>query len=156
MKDWWLNLALREKQTVSIGILFVTLFLFYELIWSPISNEATSLRSKVQQNSALLMWMKQTDSRIQSLGKTQTNSTESSLLSTVQTQMNNSPLGKHVSQLRQSESNSVQLTLSAVSFDQMITWLTQVAKTDGIIVAQISVRPSGTTGIVTIDATLTS
>ena len=50
MKEWWMNLGLREKQSVSIGSLVVLLFILYEIIWSPISSHNDALRDEITHN----------------------------------------------------------------------------------------------------------
>lgn len=158
MKDWWMNLSLRERQVLTIGGFFVGLFLLYEIIWAPLTNSVINLRRQVQENSSLLNWMKQADQRVQTLLQkpSQTSNSTASLLSTVQTQVNKSPLGTHVTQLRQSESDTVKLTLNAVDFDQLVVWLTQLGKSNGVIVGQITVNPAGGPGVVATDILLKS
>lgn len=157
MKEWWNNLALREKQLVSIGGIFLVLFLIYFFLWSPLNQKVASLRSQIRQNQDLLAWMKDTDKEIQSLEKTSApkpNRSGGSLLSLVQKQVEHSSLSGSLSQLHQVESDSVQLTFKKVDFDKLIAWLIEVTQQEGLVITQLTVTPSGTPGIVGADLIL--
>lgn len=151
MKDWWLNLALREKQMVLAGGLALLLFLLYEMIWSPLIDKNAALRTQIQHNRELLAWMENADQRMKSLlqsAKSRDHQT-GSLSGIVQDALHNSPLRAHVNQFRQVESDSVQFDLRKVNFDELIKFLTGLWNNEGILVAQFSVAPSGTPGEVT-------
>lgn len=148
MKDWWQNLALREKQILSLGAAVVLLFILYEIIWSPFTNKIATMRTQVQHNQELLTWMIQADHRIQTLSKSAQNTTQTteSLLGIMQSEVNKSSLAKHVTQLRQAENDAVQLDLQKVDFDRLIVFLTALSNQYGIIVSQFTATPTGTPG----------
>src|SRR3989338_4707435 len=153
-QEWWDNLSLREKQTMSLGSVVVILLLVYEIIWSPFTNKVTHLREQVRHNQELLIWMRQTDQQLQQLAttsKAKPVQLTGSLLSTVQEQMKKNPLAQHATQLRQTENDSVQLNLQKVSFDQLIVFLTTLWNQYHIIVTQLTVIPTATSGEVTAD-----
>ena len=154
MKEWWNNLALREKQTLSVGIFFLSLFLIYILLWSPLNTKVMSLRSHIQQNQELLTWMDAADKRIQVLEKTAQTKPAArptgSLLSVIQKQINRTPLVTALTQLHQVDNESVQLTFEKVNFDQLITWLTGISQ-QGLLTTQLSITPGTTLGVVSAD-----
>ncbi|MEO8401434.1 MAG: type II secretion system protein GspM [Gammaproteobacteria bacterium] len=157
MKEWSNNLSLREKQTLSLGSVLVILFLLYEIIWSPFSNKLDNLRSQIQHNRELLTWMQNAEQHMDSLKKSmQSKSTQqnSSLLSIVQSQINKSPLQRHVTQLRQSENDSVEFNLQKADFDQLILVLTDLWKKYNLIVAQMTITPTDVPGEVTADVVI--
>ncbi len=157
MKEWWINLSLREKQIVSLGGAAVILFLLYLIIWSPLLNKNEHLRSQIKQDRTLLNWMQEAEQRMQTVTKSphpQKVATTASVLGVVQHQVNQSPFAKQLGQLRQTEGNAVQITFPKVAFDQLIEWLTQLGEQNDIIVAQIAVKPSETPGVVAADIVL--
>lgn len=158
IREQWQNLSLREKQTVFAGSVAIAIFLFSELIWSPLANQVTSLRSQVTSNQKLLSWMKTADARLAALSdSTEKKSAQSaSLLSIMQTQIKTSPFASHATQLRQVESNTVQLNLNKVGFDALTTWLTTLWKDSGVLVGQITVTPTGAVGEVNVELVLKS
>jgi type II secretory pathway component PulM len=154
MKNWWSNLSFREKQTVSMGAALLLIFLIYEIIFAPLSSHVNSLRQKVRSNQALLHWMQDSDARISSLEKTQkqqTRNTSTSLLSVVQNGINNSAIAQNVTQLQQSENDSVQMKLQKVGFDTFIQWLTAICQQQQLIILQMTSTPDGDPGTVDLE-----
>jgi general secretion pathway protein M len=144
MKNWWLGLNLREKQIFSIGILLVLVFFIYEIIFAPLSNSVEVLRHKIHSNQVLLKWMQASDAHIKSLEKNHqpvSSNSNMSLLSVVQNEINDSSIAQNVSQLQQSENDSVQLQLKKVSFDTFIQWLTQLCQQQQLLITQMSITP---------------
>ena len=158
MKEWWHNLSLREKQTLTLGILAVIIFLIYALIFAPLDNKATSLRNKIKHNQELLSWMQKTDQQIKSAEKTlQKKSTDintGSLLTIVQQQINKTPLVSNLAQLRQADNDSVQLSFTNVDFDKLVVWLTALWQEHGLMVSQMTTTAGTPPGIVTADLIL--
>jgi type II secretory pathway component PulM len=155
MKDWWLNLSLREKQAIAIGVFLLGLFLIYEIIFASLFSTTSSLRAKIHKNQTLLLWMKDGDKRIQELQNTrvpaQTNDT-SSLLSSVQNNLKQTPLQKNVLQLQQADNDSIEMHLQQINFDNMLTWLIQLCRAQQLTITDMFIKPAGADGIV--DATL--
>lgn len=157
IKEWWSNLADREKQTISIGSVIAAIFLFYALIWSPLANKVDDLRNQIRTNQKLLTWMQAADRRMQLVEKSAQQSatkTRGSLLGIVQNHVNKSPIAKEVSQLQQTDSESVQLRFQHVNFDVLIEWLTQIWQQQGLIVSQATITPNGAAGDVSAELVL--
>lgn len=157
MKEWWMNLALREKQMVGAGGIVIALFLIYEIIWAPFINKMDHIRKEIRNDQQLLVWMQASDQHIQALErilkKDHARST-ASLLGIVQTQINNSNVGKGATQLKEADSDSVQVSFQSVSFDELVTWLNTLWQEQGLIVSQARVTPGNTPGIVSADIIL--
>jgi general secretion pathway protein M len=154
MKNWWSSLSFSEKQTVSIGVALLLIFLIYEVIFAPLGNHVDALRQKVHSNQALLHWMQDSDARIRSLEKNQKQqprNTSMSLLSTVQNGINNSAIAQNVTQLQQSENDSVQMKLQKVGFDTFIQWLTAICQQQQLIIIQMTSTPDGDPGTVDVE-----
>lgn len=160
MKEWWINLSIREKQTVILGSTAVIILMIYNLIWSPLHNTVITMRKQIQSNQQLLTWMQSADNRIQAIEKNlQTKSSahpSGSLLSVVQNQINQSPIATNLSQLRQAENDSVQSSFKQVNFDKLIAWLSGSWQEHGLIVTQVTITPGNTPGMVSAELTLKS
>jgi len=157
MREWWINLSLREKQVVALGTLALGLFLFYAIFWAPLSNKVDTLREKIIRDQKLLVWMQDADKRIQELEKTQhpaKRSSESSILNIVQEEINKSSFGKNVTQLQLADNDSVQLHLQKVGFDNFIKWLTMVSQQQQLTITQMSIKSAGGPGLVDVDLKL--
>lgn len=152
MKEWWLNLNLREKQTVSLGAVALIVGIIYLLVWSPLSDSVTTTRDQIQHNQKLLDWMKTADAKIQAaeaMGQTPHALSTGSRLSNVQNDLKKSPIGNSVTQLVQAENDSVKLNFQKVDFDLLISWLTTLWQQYGLVVSQMTVKSSDAPGMVT-------
>jgi general secretion pathway protein M len=157
MKAWWLNASIREKQAVSLCAAFITLFLVYVIIFAPLANAVDTLRQKIHSSQTLLTWMQDSDKRIQSLEKSQKSAapkSSASLLSIIQKDMNDQPIGKNISQLQQAENDSIQIHLQKVGFDALTKWLIAICQQQGLIITQMNATPTTTPGIVDSDLKL--
>jgi general secretion pathway protein M len=152
IKNYWENLALREKQTAILGIICSVFFLCYEIIWAPLSNRVSTLRQSITHKQQLLAWMQETDKNITQLQQTHPMAVRKtdSLLSTIQTQLNNSSFTNNISRLQQIENDSVQLHLQNISFDNLMTWLINL-NSQGVSIQQIDIVANPTPGIVESD-----
>lgn len=151
MKEWWINLNIREKQALLIGGTIVLFFLLYEITLSPLSNYNASLRDEIHHNQKLLSWMEEADQHIQATEKMlhKNNSKNSAaLLSLAQKEIAQSPFANNLGQLGQSENNSVQITLQKVKFDELMKWLTLNWQKNGLTVTQITAAPNGSPGVI--------
>jgi len=153
MKDWWLNLALREKKMLAAGAVVVILFLLYKILWSPLVTANNNLRTRVLHNQETLTWIQQADQRIQSLLKTsQKNvSPAGSLLGVMQTALHQSAFAAEISQLRQADNDSVAFSFKKIDFDHLIVFLTTLWQKQGLLVSQITVIPGNGPGEVVAD-----
>lgn len=158
MKEWWSNLALREKQYVTGGIIVVTLFILYEIFWAPFSGVNDSLRNDIHHNQKLLIWMQEANQHIQlTEAMTQKNTSSRSsaaLLSLLQKEINLSSFANNVQQISQAENNSVQITFLKINFDSLIKWLTMLWQKYNLSVMQFNATPNGALGIVDVSVVL--
>jgi type II secretory pathway component PulM len=158
MKEWWNNLSLRDKRLASLGIIVIALTLLYMLVWLPLANKNELMRTQIQHNKQLLVWMKAANQQIEALKKNKktykASITGASLLSIVQNSIKLSPLKNQFTQLKQSESDSIQLNFQSVQFDALVTWLIKIWQEQSINVSHISVTSLGTTGNVNAEINL--
>lgn len=152
MKEWWMNLGLREKQAVVLGGMLVGLFLLYEMVWAPITTHIEDLRASIQHNQSTLVWMEETNQHINILQKLSvkqnSNRSSTALLSILQKEINQSPFASNLKQLIQAENNSVKIVFEKVNFDNLIKWLITLGEKQGLTITQMTATPSGALGIV--------
>lgn len=157
MKAWFLNLSLRERQVVFFGGLLLGIFLIYEMIFASLSSGVSHLRDKVRSDTSLLTWMTETNQRIQSLENSASPSSEpltGSLLSSLQTTLNHSPFSKSVTQLQQSENDSVEVKLQNIPFDEFAKWLIDFTQQNELRILQLTTTPNKDPGMVNVDLKL--
>jgi len=152
MKEWWGNLAFREKQALSVGVVVIIIFLIYGFIWAPLNNKVKTIRTHIERNQALLAWMTAADIQIQRIQKNNQKPlaavSAGSLLSVIQNQINLSPIATNLSELRQFENDSVQLRFKQVEFDKMIAWLAELCQENKVVITQLTITSGESPGIV--------
>jgi type II secretory pathway component PulM len=157
MKEWWSHLSLRDKRIACLGISFVFIILLYSIILLPFIDKNKLLRTQIQHDKSLLVWMKAVNQQIKTLQKSPSISishTDESPLSMVQNEMKANSLAGKLTQLKQAESDSVQLNFQSLHFDELITWLTQISQRQGLVVAQTSITSIDSSGTVNAEITL--
>jgi general secretion pathway protein M len=158
LQEWWLNLALREKQAVALGGLLLGLFILYQFIWTPYLNQITAMRTRIQTEQKTLRWMQAADKEISKLSGQSKNKSQSItpviVLGLLQKQINHVGLEQNLTQLKQATNESIELHFQKVVFDKLITFLTSVIKEQSVSIAQLSVSAENTPGIVNADIIL--
>lgn len=158
MKEWWAGLALREKQMLMLGSVCVSLFLLYQLIWSPLLNQVQRMRERVQSEQRMMVWMRQADKNLTQLEReakpVDKRLSPVALLSLLQTDIHQAGLEKGLLQLKQTSNDAITVKFQQVSFDQLIILLTNILKVHGVTLAQFSGVAQGTSGMVNADMTL--
>lgn len=157
MKDWWHHLAEREKIFITVGAIISAFLLGYALIWSPISNIYQNAKQNVRAQQQLLQWMQHASKRIQQLrtaGFTHREQTNQALLVITEKSIATQSLTAYLKQVQQPQQNQVVFNFSQAPFDTLIQWLQTLWKQNNIIVKQITVKKTETTGLVDAAVTL--
>lgn len=159
-KEWWSQLAMREKQAVVLGASLLTIFIVYEWIWTPYLNHVNHMREQISTDQKLLVWMQQTDQAINKIESQSKNKTRAvspvELLSLMKKQVNQAGLEQYLTQLREAANESVEMNFQKVGFDKLIHLLTQTIKEQHITILQMSVIAGNTPGIVNADVMVKS
>jgi general secretion pathway protein M len=149
MKEWWSQLALREKQAVLLGGTFVFIFILYQFIWSPLLGHLTEMRHSIEAQQKTLIWMRKADKEIQSLQKNNKvankDASPVALLSSLQKQINQLGLGQSLAGLKQASTDTIEMHFQKVEFDQLVLLLKQVS------IVQLSAVAGSTPGMVDAD-----
>lgn len=157
MKEWWNNLSIRERQVVFFGSIAIFLILIYLILWQPFTNKIDNLRSQITKNKNLLIWMQSADKQMQTIVKesqTKTSKNNGSILGVVQSDINKSALKSNLTQLKQAENDTVQVTFQKVGFDNLMKWLIHLWQQDGLTVLQATITPGDSLGVVSADLIL--
>jgi len=157
LKEWWVNLAIREQLALIIGATTVGVFIMYQCIWSPFVDYVAFLRHQIPIKEKLLAWMetthkqiKQIENRAHASGKPLSPAIS---LSFLQKQIHQARLESQLSQLRQVSTDSIEMHFQKVEFDKFIRLLTRVVTEQRLAISQLSIRVESTPGIVAADVT---
>lgn len=157
-KEWWASLALREKQALAIGAVSLFIFIVYQGIWSPLVDQATSMRKRIVAQQKTVVWMQAADKALQKAEGEKSERKQSTspvvLLAVMQKQINQAGLDAALTQLKQGANETVEMHFQKVEFDKLITLLMHTIKTQRVSLAQLSASAEGSPGIVNADIML--
>jgi general secretion pathway protein M len=146
---WFMGLEKRERLILAGGGLTLCLVILYVGIVSPYASHRRALKAQVQQQEALLAWMRPAAIRILSLRGTQPASLPGgSLLSAVNNSVAGAGLGNALQQAQQASDGSVRAQFTGANFDSLVLWLNTLHKNYGIMPIDMSVTRGSDPGLV--------
>lgn len=152
VKDWWSNLATRERRMVSIGGSLTFIFIFYQLLWSPYTVYVNDLRERIIVQQKTLAWMQAADAELSvstAVNRpTAVKTTPIVLLSLIKKQINQFGLSQSLKQLKQNSSDSVEIQFQKVNFDKMISLIIDTLDEQAVTITQMTVNPDKGIGVV--------
>ncbi len=140
LKARWESLQPRERVIISVAGVLLLLVIVYQFLFSPIHHGLSRLHTTVTENQQLLTWMANTQQHIHTLSKSSTSAQrveQSSLLSTVDESVHESPIAAHVTALQQGTNQAVVIKFNNVNFDALTTWLISLRKEYNIEAKQV-------------------
>jgi general secretion pathway protein M len=157
MKDWFNGLAPSERIMVSVATVIVALLLVYAAAWSPLASSVVRLENSVEEQQALKQWMQQSASEVNQLrnssGATGADD-HRSLLAVVDQTSKQSQLTPSVKRIEPDGQELVRVTLEQASFDDMVKWLGDLQRSNGVSVEDISIERQVESGRVNVRLTL--
>ena len=139
LREQWSKLAPSERRLVIIGGSVVAATLLYMLLWSPVQKELARLRVSVPEERAQLQRMRAQAASIQPLrARSGTKPAPGTLLSVIEQSATARGLRGFITHLEADGSNGVQLTLDAVPFNSLISWLADLQDSHFLLVDSTS------------------
>ncbi len=139
---YWQGLQPRERVVLAVGGVVVLLLFSYFLVWQPIVNARAEMQQEVQQQRALLEWMKSAAAEAKSLrgvdGQRVKGLGGQSLLSLVDQSAKEQGLGSAMKRV-EPDGKQVRIWFEAASFDQLIGWLEKLALKNGVRVVNVTI-----------------
>ncbi len=160
MNQWWAGLNQREQRLVIIAAIAVTLTLLYLLVVEPVVKHMQDLEKSVTDKTELLQWMQESEVTISALRRNssqtrQPTNTGGSLLAVVDQTAKRSRLGSAIKRVEPEGSDGVRLWLEQASFDNVLRWLAQIKRNQGVEVKRITLEQPDSPGIVDARISLT-
>lgn len=156
MKERWENLTSREKNLILIGAVLIILTVIYQFWWWS-HERVIALSHQLTQSETSIKRFQQAVGALATLRKSHKQReavTPESLLTAVENAVRDKPVSKSVTQITAVKSGVVRLQINHVSFDDLIKWLSEIQKEQGIYVLQIRVNKTNAQGIVDVDLQL--
>jgi general secretion pathway protein M len=137
MKEWYGNLAVRERLIVAVGGVATLLILFWALVWLPLDRGQEELRASVgdwRQSLAELRVLRASMSLDEGdAASAPTGDTGQSAVVVVDQTLRERNLNSAVKR-RQPTPNGIRVEFEDVAFDQLVVWLGDLSATHGLSV----------------------
>ena len=145
MKAWWQQLNIREQRLVSVMSVLMSIFILYGLIWQPLTENIEKTTLKLERQQALLTWVTENTQRYQKAKRNAGANSGASLSSIV----NRTSSANNITITRmQPQGDDLQVWIDEISFNQLLTWLEQLAISDGLQVKNIDLSSADQQGMV--------
>ncbi len=139
IKEWFGSLQTRERYLLIGGTLVLLLLGLYVLFWEPLASDLEKLRTQDAASASQLIWMQQAQNEIRSLkGNRRTPNVDlrTSLISAVERTANSNRIRAQVKRMEPQGKKKISVEFTAVSFDQLISWLGELETRYGAKVVQ--------------------
>ncbi|KHD05250.1 hypothetical protein PN36_00030 [Candidatus Thiomargarita nelsonii] len=134
MKQWFKQLAPRERRTLIIGAVALGGILVYFMLWTPFVTARTQLENIVAAQKATLHWMQTAAFEVQQLRHQSPPTHKASLLSLI----DQSTLAQ--ARIEPKGDSEVQVNFDEVNFTELMQWLGQLYNQHQVIVRTISIE----------------
>jgi type II secretory pathway component PulM len=145
VKEWFAGLNQREQLSLFVLGIALVLYLLYMLAWAPLAQRREEL---AVQNESVGESLQRVDAMVSEIMRLR----EGGVASTARrnlTSLVNQSTGRHglqVSRLQPNSRGDIQVRLENAVFDDLLAWLDDVENREGLLVTEIAITRSGTTG----------
>ncbi len=157
MKDWWLNLAERERLLIAGAGAVLALALFYLVVWEPVFKARAELDQALRAQRNTLQWMQQAAGEVQALrsraGASALQGRNRSLLSVLDQTATQAGIRDRIERMEPDGKKGVKLWLEDVPFDTLVGWIERLERHYGVRAVRATFSATEQAGLV--DARLT-
>ena len=136
------------------GAVAVVIMLLYLILWHPLVSKISSLQQSNQENQQLITWMEQSAAEVRQLkakinaGKPTSHSRGQSLLGIIDRTAKQAQLSKNMSKVQPDGKDKAKVWLEDVPFNDMIKWLEELQRREGIRIDTTVIERRDTSGLV--------
>lgn len=139
LRDQWNKLAPGERRLAIAGSIVVGIVLLYVLLWLPVQKELARLRVSVPEERVQLQRMRLQAASIQPLrARSGVKPAAGTLLSVIDQSASARGMRSFVTRMEADGSSGVQLTLDAVPFNSLISWLADLQDSHSLLIENAS------------------
>lgn len=154
MKEWFLQLSRREKQSLLFGSILLSIFIGYAFILAPLNKHVISLRQQVKQEEKLLAYMQSADQVVRNVAQAKGRTKPASpvaLLSILQKKIGQAGLASNLAQLKQGANDTVVLRFQNIAFDKFVSLWIEILQQQNISIAQMRAKALKSQGLVDVE-----
>lgn len=159
MREWWENLAERERLLLSLGVLVLALLLVYLFIVEPLQNEFKTATAEHDAKTTLLQKLRSAAAEADALRSQQvaTGSLPDGAVAqnVVQESAEAAGLKEQINDVAAEDAHTVKLSLEQARFDTALLWLATLRQQYGLRVEAFSATRGGDAGTADMELTLT-
>lgn len=155
MRNYWNNLNERERWMASIGSLCILFYLFYLLLYSPLTTAVSNKAAQLSEKQQTLAWMQQVRQQPKKQ-KVQQSINNAKLLTLIGNQLGTGSLRRFPYQLQQTGTGDIQLSYELVPFNQFLSWFWTLNNNYAIVLKQFSAERTSTAGVVKLQLVITA
>lgn len=144
---YWNNLNERERWILGSGTLFCIIYLFYLLLYAPLTRAVHEKSHQLIEKQSTYAWMQQVREQYKTQ-KTQASLTSSQLLTVLAEQLNHSSFKQYPYHLQQTAVNDIQLAFDNVPYNAFMSWLWMINEKYLISIKQFNVEHTEVQGVV--------
>jgi general secretion pathway protein M len=146
MKAWWQQLNLREQRLVMAMSAVIAVFVLYGLIWQPLNESIAASKLKLERQQTLLAWVEENTQRYQQAKRNGAMNSSSASLSSI---VNRTSRANDITITRmQPQGDDLQVWIDEISFNQLLSWLEQLASRENLQVKNIDLSSADQEGVV--------
>ena len=143
----WKELSERDRYVAIFGILLLTVYLLYVLIYAPLFNAIESNHNKLFTQRDTLEWMSNVP-RGKLMNQAHVTKSSTQILAIMSQQLANSVFKADHYQLQQLGNNDLQLSFDQVPYNKFIEWLWTFTEKNHLSIRQFNVEKTKLVGAV--------
>lgn len=145
--NYWNNLNERERWLTGIGSVITLIYLFYLLIYSPLTTSVNDKSKQLIEKQQTLSWMQQVR-QLPLNKKTKRSISNTKLLTVIGNQLNEKNFQPFPYQLQLTGPGDIQLSFEHVPYKQLLLWLWTLNNDYAITLKQFTADRSETAGVI--------
>jgi len=150
LRHWFYSLTQKEQWIMFGTILLVIITMFFLIVWEPLHLGLSSEKQKQITQNKSLTWMQQAAREVRGLrssgGPTNTRDKNKPTTLIIEQSINNAGLKPSVNKIESSGSNGARVTLNDAPFNQILVWMSTLAKHNGIHVTSANIERASSAG----------
>jgi type II secretory pathway component PulM len=145
VKAWFTQLNQREQLSLLVLGVVLVAYLVYLLVWSPLDRRRDQL---AQQNRGVAESLQRVDAMVSEVVKLRESDARPGRQRNLTSLINQSTARQalQVSRLQPNSRGEIQVRLESAAFDALLAWLYELEYREGLLVREVSITQSGTSG----------
>jgi len=148
---FWAQLSERDRIMLSIGAVILFIYLFYALLYAPLSHSKKQHQQQLLEDKATLAWMKQVKSQAHPEQKLAEKVSSAQLLTLLSDHLQKTNFKNYPYQLQQSGTSDILLSYEDVPYNQFILWLSAVSREYVFSIKQLQIQKKDKEGVVKVN-----